>query len=103
MKSKFFQFLGIVKKSGNLLIGYNKCEEAIKKSKVYLIILSKECSDNTKNKFRNYCQRYYIPLLEDISSEDISAILGREGLNVLGIVNEKMSEKLILLFKEFNN
>lgn len=103
MINKFFQFLGIVKKSGNLIIGYNKCEDAIKKSKVCLIILSKQCSDNTKNKFKNYCTRYNVPLIEDVSSVDLSIVLGREGLNVLGIANEKMTEKLISLHKEFNN
>ncbi|WP_102400677.1 ribosomal L7Ae/L30e/S12e/Gadd45 family protein [Haloimpatiens massiliensis] len=103
MVNRFFQFLGIVKKSGNLIIGYNKCEDAIKKAKVCLIVLSRECSDNTKNKFKNYCTRYNVPLIEGISSEGLSTVLGKEGLNVLGIANEKMTEKLISLHKEFNN
>ena len=42
MQNKFLNFLGIAKKSGNLVEGYNACEEDIKRNKVSLCILSKE-------------------------------------------------------------
>ena len=34
---KFLNFLGLVKRSGNILEGYNKCEEALGKKSIYLI------------------------------------------------------------------
>ena len=36
MTNKFYQFLGLTKKSGNLIEGYNKCEEAIKSKRFIL-------------------------------------------------------------------
>ena len=31
MKNKFLQFLGLTKRAGKLLEGYNKCEDAMKR------------------------------------------------------------------------
>ena len=51
MRNKFLSFLGLAKKSGNLLDGYNKCEEIIGKKRVYLVIFSNEISAKSKEKF----------------------------------------------------
>ncbi|GAA0122091.1 MAG: ribosomal L7Ae/L30e/S12e/Gadd45 family protein [Clostridium argentinense] len=99
MTNKFYQFLGLTKKSGNLIEGYNKCEEAIKKQKVYLVILSLECSENTKDKFKKYCNDREIPLLENLSKSQLGISLGREEINVLCVKNKAMSEKLISLWQ----
>ena len=39
MNNKFLQFLGLVKRSGNLLEGYNRCEEVMYKKKNFLIYI----------------------------------------------------------------
>lgn len=103
MNDNFFKFLGIAKKSGNLIKGYNKCEEMIKKSCIILIILSKECSNNTKKKFENYCIKYNVHLIKDIPKEKISLALGESELNVVGIKDKNIGNKLISLHKEYNN
>jgi ribosomal protein L7Ae-like RNA K-turn-binding protein len=103
MTNKFYQFLGLTKKSGNLIEGYNKCEETIKKEKVYLAILSLECSENTKDKFKRYCSDREIPLLEDVPKFQLGISLGRKEINVLCVKDKNMSEKLIDLWQEHNN
>ena len=55
MTNKFYQFLGLTKKvwKKNLIEGLINVKRAIKKSKrFYLVILSLECSENTKDKFK---------------------------------------------------
>ncbi len=98
--NKFFQFLGLTKKSGNLVEGYNKCEDTIKKQKVYLCILSLECADNTKSKFIKYSNDRKIPLIENINSKDLAIAIGREEINVLMVKDENMSKKLIKLWND---
>lgn len=98
--SKFFQFLGLTKKSGNLVEGYNKCEDTIKKQKVHLCILSLECADNTKSKFIKYCNDRKIPVIENITSKDLAIAIGREQINVLMVKDENMSKNLIRLWND---
>jgi ribosomal protein L7Ae-like RNA K-turn-binding protein len=103
VKDNFLQFLSITKKSGYLIEGYNKCIETFKKSKVYLLILSKNCSDNTKDKFIGYCNKLNIPYIEFYGSEELGDAVGRPEINVLCITDKNMSEKLISLNEMFKN
>lgn len=101
MNNKFLQFLGIIKKSGKIAEGYNKCEEVIKIGKAKLIIISDDVSDNTRNKFENYSIRYEIPIIKNgFLSEDLGKILGREKVKVLCVVDYKMSCKLISILNQ---
>lgn len=100
MKDKFLQFLGIVKKSGNLIEGYNKCEEIIDKRKLFLLIISTNCSSNTKEKFIRLCTNNSVPFVEAYSSEDLGNAIGRAEINLLGILNKNMSDNLLTLLKE---
>jgi ribosomal protein L7Ae-like RNA K-turn-binding protein len=94
MNDKFLQFLGISKKAGMLVEGYNTCEELIKKKKLYLMVVSDDVSQNTKEKFTNYCKSANIALLEGYSKEELGKILGRDEINLLGIKDLTMARKL---------
>ncbi len=103
MKNKFLQFLGLTKRAGKLLEGYNKCEDAIKLNRVKLIILSDEVSQNTKDKFSNVCNRFEIHIIKNVNVEELSNSIGLSKIGVLGVTDWKMSEELIKLWKEQNN
>lgn len=103
MNDKFLQFLGIAKKAGKLLEGYNKCEEAIKKGKLDILILSKEISQNTRDKFIRYCEKDNVVIVDKYSKDELKAQLGLNDINVIGIGDKKMSEKLISLIKVNTN
>ena len=51
--NKFFNFLGLIKRSGNLIEGYSKCNEERNKREIYLFILSPDASENSRKKFIN--------------------------------------------------
>jgi ribosomal protein L7Ae-like RNA K-turn-binding protein len=103
MNDNFLQFLGLIKRSGKLMEGYNKCEEVIKKSKVHLIIISVEASKNTKEKFYGFSSRLNIPYIEEYNSEDLGSSIGRPEINVLCIMDEHMAKKLIELKETLKN
>jgi ribosomal protein L7Ae-like RNA K-turn-binding protein len=100
MKSKFLQFLGLTKRAGKLVEGYNMCEEAVKHGKGKLIILSQDCSKNTKDKFQNYSNNFKVTLIQGYSKEELGNILGREEINVLCVIDSKMGSKLLTLWNE---
>lgn len=100
MQNKFLSFLGIAKKSRNLVEGYNACEEEIKRNKIRLCILSEECSENTTNKFQKYCNDRNIPVISGLSGEELGSAIGREMINILAVKDDKISKNLIKLWKE---
>ena len=100
MNNKFFQFLGLTKKAGKLIEGYNQCEEALSHRRGTLIILSEESSTNTKDKFKRFSDRNNIPLIEGVSNEILGKSLGRAEINVLCVSDKKMSDKLLSLWNE---
>lgn len=100
MQNKFLSFLGIAKKSRNLVEGYNTCEEEIKRNKIHLCILSLECSENTKKKFEKYCDDRKVPVIGNIPKSELGMAIGREEINVLAVKDEKICENLIKLWKE---
>jgi ribosomal protein L7Ae-like RNA K-turn-binding protein len=103
MRDSFLQFLGIAKKSGKLIEGYNNCEETIKSKKVKLIIISIDSSENTKNKFKNYCESKNVFLIQAYSKEELGKCIGRTEINILCVVDSKISENLINIWKNKSN
>ncbi|MGH4119929.1 ribosomal L7Ae/L30e/S12e/Gadd45 family protein [Clostridium sp.] len=102
MNNKFFNFLGLTKKAGKLIEGYNQCEEALSHRRGTLIILSEESAVNTKDKFKRLGIKNNIPLIEGTSSEDLGKCLGRAEINVLCVNDKRMSDKLLSLWNEDN-
>lgn len=100
MKDRFLQFLGIIKKSGSLVEGYNKCEEIINKKAIYLVIISEDCSQNTKEKFIRLCDNTNVQYVEAYTKEQLGMAIGKEQIQILGIKNKNMSDKLTALMDE---
>ncbi|HEY8804735.1 MAG TPA: ribosomal L7Ae/L30e/S12e/Gadd45 family protein [Clostridium sp.] len=100
MNDKFFQFLGLTKKAGKLIEGYNQCEDALSHGRGTLIILSEESATNTKDKFKRLGSRNVIPLIEGVPSEILGKCLGRAEINVLCVSDKRMSSKLLSLWNE---
>ena len=92
--NKMLSFLGLTRKSGNLVLGYNKNEEAVKTGKISLMIISKEASENTKDKFKSYSEKYHVPLIEDFTPDELGYALGLEGIAVVGVTKKSMAKKL---------
>jgi ribosomal protein L7Ae-like RNA K-turn-binding protein len=100
MNNGFLQFLGLTKRSRKILEGYNKCEDSINKGRIRLLIISENCSQNTKDKFINYCKNNGIYIIECYNGEILGKALGKEEVNIVGILDSNMSEKLIKLWEQ---
>lgn len=103
MHNKFYQMLGITRKSGKLMCGYNNCLEALKHKKINLIIISDTCSQNTLERFEYLCTDKNVKLIKKCSGEELSSMLGYEKLSVVGICDKGIGEKLMILWTENNN
>ena len=100
--NKFFNFLGLAKRSGNLIEGYSKCNELRNKKKMYLFVISNDASESTKNKFIKHCKEKNKPYIEDFSKADLGASVGKDEIKILSIQEKNMADKLIALYEEEN-
>lgn len=98
--NKFFNFLGLAKRSGNLVEGYSKCDEQRNRKSIFLFIMSNDASSSTKKKFKNHCIAKDIKFIEDFSKEELGTSIGREEVKILAITDENMSKKLYTLYEE---
>jgi ribosomal protein L7Ae-like RNA K-turn-binding protein len=103
MNNGFLQFLGLTKRAGKLVEGYNKCEEIMKKQTVYLLILSVEISQNTKDKFERYASEKKLELIQHYNGEELGSAIGRPEVNVLCVTDRQMAEKLVALYRTLEN
>lgn len=95
MRSKFLNFLGLAKKAGNTVDGYNKCDEIIGKKKIHLIIFSTGLSERSKEKFLKLCEKHNIPYIDGFSKEELGYSIGKTEINIVGIIDSNMAKKLM--------
>jgi ribosomal protein L7Ae-like RNA K-turn-binding protein len=100
INDKFYSFLGIIRKSGNLIAGYNNCEFEIKKDKCKLVVIAEDCTDNTKKKFTDICTHRNVPYIIEGKKEKIGSTIGKPPVSVLGIKDEGMSKALLGLLQQ---
>ena len=91
---KFFNFLGLAKRAGNIVEGYSRCDEQRNKKDFFLIIISDDASNSTRKKFKNHCIAKNIRLIEDFSKEELGFAIGREEVNK-GVRKKKKTKKEI--------
>ncbi|MCI6692792.1 MULTISPECIES: ribosomal L7Ae/L30e/S12e/Gadd45 family protein [unclassified Clostridium] len=98
--SKFFNFLGLAKRSGSVIEGYSKCDEERNRKNIFLFIISNDASNSTKKKFKNHCLTKNIVFIEDFSKEELGSSIGREEVKILAITDKNMANKLYTLYEE---
>ncbi|AOR23280.1 50S ribosomal protein L7ae-like protein [Clostridium taeniosporum] len=100
--NKFYNFLGIAKKSGNLLEGYSKCDDLRNKLDIHLFIISNDLSQSSKEKFIKHCNQKNIPYINNFSKEELGNPIGRDQIMILGILDKNIAKKLLEIYEEEN-
>ena len=96
---KFYSFIGLIKKSGNLISGYNNCICEIKRDKCKLVVIAEDASDNTKEKFLETCTIKNIPYIIHGCKEELGSGIGKAPTSVLIIKDYNMSKVVRDMFK----
>lgn len=101
--NKFYNFLGIAKRSGNLLEGYSKCNDERNRKEIFLFIISNDASESTKKKFINHCNNKNIYYIQDFSKDELGEAIGRLEVKIIGILDRNMAQKLISIYESEEN
>lgn len=75
---KIYSLLGLAVKSRNLVSGSFSTEKAVKSGRAFLVIVSKDASDNTVKMFHNLCDFYKVPMFRYGKKEELGHALGKE-------------------------
>ena len=87
LKNKIKTYIGFAKKSGNLKIGTDNILEYKKFSD---IIISRDISDNTKNKIRNYALKKSSNLIE-VDCDLFKFVFGSDKIKAVSILDKNLA------------
>ncbi|OPJ61810.1 ribosomal L7Ae/L30e/S12e/Gadd45 family protein [Clostridium oryzae] len=99
MQDKFLQFLSLCKRAGATVEGYNNAMQCVKKTKIYLCIISNDVSQNTLDKFSKICNDQEITMLQCYDKITLGRAVGRAEINVICLKDKNMSHRLMEIYE----
>lgn len=100
MRNKLQSYLGFAAKSRKLVSGYDTCVNLIKAKKIKLILITRDASEKTLERFRGLTENAGIPMYVMDSSSEIEAVTGISGRNIFGITDKNFAQAIA---KEIEN
>ncbi len=94
-KNKIESYLGLARRAGKIVSGYQTCIHTLQKGEVKLIIVANDASQNTKDKFTNLCQRSGVPFEIFSTTDELSAMTGFLGRGIFGITDKGFAEVMM--------
>ena len=97
--TKFLSTLGLCRRAGKLIYGFDPvCEEIKKpKSKVCGVALAKDVSEKTLKEIAFVCNKYGKPLFQsDADMDEIKSVLGKR-TGIIAILDEGLFKSLTML------
>ena len=95
--SKVLTLIGFAYKSRKMVSGEGITLEAIKKSKVKLVFLASDASENTRKRIKDKCSYRDIPVSEELDRLQIGNAIGKDERVVIGITDEGFSQSMLKL------
>lgn len=96
---RIYQLIGICQKARKLISGEFAVKQAVLSEAVKLVIVTEDASDNTTKLFSDKCKYRNIPYVKWGNRTDLGKILGKETRVAIGIVDDKLAEKIAEMIK----
>jgi ribosomal protein L7Ae-like RNA K-turn-binding protein len=87
--------IGLAYRARKVVVGTDITLTAMRNGKVVLLLLATDASHTTKKKVYDKAKTYQVEVLEELSSYDISAGLGKVDIKVIGITDRGFSQLLM--------
>ena len=94
-RQKVINLIGLATKAGKTVSGEFSTEKAVKSKKAYLVMVSKEASDNTKKMFTNMCTYYKVPICYFGKKDELGHAMGKELRASLAVVDEGFARAIV--------
>ena len=103
IKEKFLSLLGLCQKAGKMLSGTVQCEGAIRSGKVFLLILSQEASEATRDKFSHMCKKRNINIIIFGTKDELGGAIGKGSRTVLAVIDKGFKDLLLKEYKKIRH
>ncbi len=95
--NKTLSLLGLASKAGKVISGSEVVIKAIQKNQVYLVLIAKDASENTKKKIIDKCTYYNVTHKITYNSDELGKSIGKESRKVVAITDRGFSNKLKIM------
>ena len=86
--------LGLAMKAGDVVSGEFMTEKAIREGIARLVIVAKDASGNTKQKFADSCHFYHVPYVEFGDKEMLGKAIGKEFRASVAVTNSGFAKAI---------
>lgn len=83
--------LSLARKAGKAEVGSFLSEKAIKGRRAELVIIAKDCSDNTKKKIKNCSEYYNVEFFEYSNMSELARVCGKENVSVVAVCDKNFA------------
>ena len=91
---KALSMLGIAAKAGRLASGETAVEQAVRKGRAALVILSEDASQNTSKKFYNLCRNAAVPVIVFETKESLGRAIGKGERSSIAVLDAALAEAI---------
>lgn len=95
--------LGLANKAGKLVTGEEVVRNSVRNSKVKLLLISEDASDNTKKRFLNTADYYKVPVHIWGLKEQLGSNIGKSERAVIGICDDGFAKSIASLLQTATN
>lgn len=102
MQTKLANNIGLINRTGNIVLGTDNIITMMKKSKVKLVLVSSTASINTQKLIQDKADTYNIDVVgvTILDEVDFSKALGRKNVVVIGIKGNEFKKMIMNSIKE---
>ena len=94
INKKILGLMGLAARARKVCFGADSVEMETKRKKVYLIIVAKDASVRTKDKFIKICDEYNIPMILEGEMESLSKAIGKSNKAIIGIQDSNLASEI---------
>ena len=91
-RDKVLSLIGLAMKAGRCASGEMMTENETKSGKAKLVIVASDASENTKNKFRDMCKFYRVPICFYGDKDTLGHAMGKEFRASLAILDKGFAD-----------
>ncbi|MDK2984949.1 MAG: hypothetical protein PWQ96_591 [Clostridia bacterium] len=101
-KNKILSLLGFAQKAGKVISGENTVHIFLKRknTKIHLVLLAEDTSQESKKKFTNKLQNKNIKYRIFGTKEQLGRSIGKNSRAILGITDSGLAQKILDLLEE---
>ena len=94
INNKILGLIGLSAKAGKICFGSDSVENEIKSRKVKLVIVAKDCSERTKQKFQRISNEANVSIIITENIETLSKAIGKSNKAIIGIKDINLASQI---------